>query len=312
MSPIYRTRPITPTVIRHAETPALHEMMVKECENLENVYDQLRQSPLNNNLYHLEDLYFVIDGFEGNSLPSQITSRLDVFVAVRREEGLEIHRGLKFKMSPLLFFYSSFSIRREGMPVKQYTCGLKIKSREQTAGTLNSIQDRLVFKWETPGSMVFEIVEDIKVKEDLGEAVTGFPEGFRLGSNPMPERLMTAKYGIAGANHYSTTPVRDGTLCVLATEPENPYDDHAIRLFRWIPTTKGGIGKDYVHPLYKMGHIRRIDNHDLHEEMIKTGNHILFGKVENGNLSILGNLSALDKGPLGDFVLPFPLFNHIN
>ena len=291
-------------------TPYLYKILSKEYINLCNVYDQMEQSPLHNDLYKFEDVYFVVDGFNGTPLRQQLTSKMEVFLAMKRQAGLEIHRGLKFNMSPITLFYSYIHIPKTFTNIKWHfgTFGV-VSDRENLIKQLSSIEDKLIFRFYPEGKKTFELVKDITIAEDFGEAITKFPKSHRLVRKPLSKKILTARYGIADANHFSTLPVKDGTLCVLMVENDNPHDDHAILLLRWVPVLKSEIGNAYIHPLYKMAHIRPSDNHELFEEMVKTGNRILFGKVEGGTISILGNISALDKGPLADYVLPFSLFN---
>lgn len=305
-------RLIEPFRVTESNSPNLYEYSVKEYNNLSNVYKQIKQSPLNNDLYQLEDVYFVVDGFEGAPLSQQLTSKLEIFLAVKRQDGLEIHRGLKFNMSPISLFYTSAQIHRT---IKNRIRSLYIKfgiiytERERLIYKLSSISNKIIFHFIPKEELAFELVDNIDIAEDFGEAIDEFPKGYQLGEKKIAEQLLSMSYGIAGANHYSTTPIKDGTLCILMVENDNPYDDHAILLLRWVPVLKSEIWNAYVHPLYKMAHISRSDNHELYEEMIKTGNHILFGTVVDGRISILGNIKALDSKPLSDYILPFSLFN---
>lgn len=306
-------RLIEPFKVTYIDFPKLYAYIVKEYNNLSSIYDQIKQSPLNNDLYQLEDVYFVVDGFEGAPLSQQLTSKLEIFLAVKRQDGLEIHRGLKFNMSPISLFYTSAQIHRTIKDRRLFSFtkfGIIYTERERLIYKLSSISNRIVFHFLKPEEeMTFELEDNIDIVEDFGEAIYEFPKGYKLGKKKIAEKLLSVSYGIAGANHYSTTPVKDGTLCVLMVENDNQYDDHAILILRWVPVLKSEIGNAYVHPLYKMAHISRSDNHELYEEMIKTGNHILFGTVVHGRISILGNAKALDSQSLNDYILPFSLFN---
>ena len=287
-------------------SPTLYELLRKEVDNLNNVYNQIKQSPLHHELYRFEDVYFVADGFEGAPLRLQLVSKMELFLAVRRQAGLEVHRGLKFCISPVTLFYSSVRVGS-----RQVKLGI-VSERDDLIRQLSKMGDKLILRPSPKAGLTFEIDNNMKIAEDFGEAVTSFQDGLRLGCNPLSEKILTARYAIAGASHYSTMPVKDGTLCVLVTESDNPYDDHAILLLRWVPCMKSEFGNAYLHPLYKMAYISRCDNRDLHEEMVRTGNHILFGRVEKATVSILGNATALDKQPIADYVLPYSLFNSLN
>ena len=287
-------------------TPYLYKLLSEEYKKLRSVYFQIKRSPFNNDLYKYEDVYFVVDGFEGAPLQNQLTSKMEVFLAVKRQAGLEIHRSLKFNMSPISLFYSSIGYET-GLRKKEL--GVFCSCRDLLIEQLSKIKDRLILKFYPKDKITFELVDDMEIADDFGEAVTEFPENYQLARKKLPDQLLSARYSIAGANHYSTLPVKDGTLCVLVAETDNLYDDHAIRILRWVPVLKSEVGNTYVHPLYKMAFISRSDNHDLHEGMIKTGNFLLFGKVVDGRISILGNKKALDSEPLCDYALPFSLFN---
>lgn len=289
-------------------------------ENEYNVFSQfvfkILNSPSYSGLINESNLYFIADGFENSPVKELMFSKMEIFGAVKDAEGITILRGIKYTISPLLLIFNKRTYTVDN-PIEEVIASLLqqdiiifhpvISERRRSISSNGSTRQSSIQTTKRVSSI--EIDTTLSIKDDLGEPEIKFPDYVLLSKDSITEGLKVQELSIVGTPHYTTSPIQDGTLCVLVARKDNPYDDHAIQVFRWIPVRKEEYGSKYVHPLYKLGYIPRTENHDLHEAMVKSNNYILFALYQQQNLSIIGNLKNLEQEPYTDYVLPYSLFN---
>ena len=136
-----------------------------------------------------------------------------------------------------------------------------------------------------------------KIKDDIGIKFSKISDIESLALLDIPDEYLSRKYTLVGTQYYAPYTTLEKKYCVLFAELDNEYDNNAIKVLRWIPTQKtmladkdSGVvlqGGDYF---FQLGHIARSENSDLHAFMTKNRSRILFGKIEDNNISIIGGI----------------------
>jgi len=291
---------VDPIIVDKDRFSVLWNYLSEEYKSINEFVNQLLLSSCYKGLVDKSNLFFVADGFENRNFRSNLFEKIEIFGAINTDVGLIVLRGIKFSISPLLLAFSRSKQMKQEDSVEIVLKSILNVNRFIIKPNFSKLRD-----WV----LSLELVSGLSIIDDYGEPVYSFPEYIHLGSGLMADYLKTIDYSVVGTPHYTTKDIPNDTLCVLVARNDNMYDDHAVQVFRWIPTRKENFGEEYVHPLYRLGYIPRTQNRDLHETMFETNNQILFGLYKNDKLSIIGNLKDLEKEPYCWYVLPYSLFN---
>lgn len=112
----------------------------------------------------------------------------------------------------------------------------------------------------------------------------------------IPDELLQRKYKLVGEQFYApnTLLTSNNSIDVLLyAELNNKYDKFAIKVLRWVQGKFSCIGdEEFVHNelLCNLGYISREQNNKLHTFMIENNCRILFGKLIEKDITILGGL----------------------
>ena len=141
-----------------------------------------------------------------------------------------------------------------------------------------------------------------KIKDDIGIKFDKFSDVESLAIIDIPDEFLSRKFTLVGTRYYAPYTTLDNKYCVLFAELDNEYDNNAIKVLRWIPTKKTMLadkdsdivlqGGDYF---FQLGHIARSENSELHAFMTKNRSRILFGKIEENNISIIGGIKMFQS-----------------
>lgn len=141
-----------------------------------------------------------------------------------------------------------------------------------------------------------------KIKDDIGIKFDKFSDVESLALIDIPDEFLSRKFTLVGTRYYAPYTTLDNKYCVLFAELDNEYDNNAIKVLRWIPTKKtmladkdSGIVLQGGDCFFQLGHIARNENSDLHDFMIKYRSRILFGKIEENNISIIGGIKMFQS-----------------
>ncbi len=188
-----------------------------------------------------------------------------------------------------------------------------------------------------------------KIEDDLGLPVYDFPDVKILRRIEIPSTILNIRYPLVGKNHYAPYSTNKDCYCVLFAELDNQYDKKAIKVLRWIPTTKNKLIQEIKelktlktdlssnkvklkqskeglsnskgeneweedvqkrikiieskiskktaniesgNHFYELGYISRTYNPDLHTIMVNGDSRILFAKIENNFIKLIGGYES--------------------
>lgn len=155
------------------------------------------------------------------------------------------------------------------------------------------------------------LFQNIDFNDDIGKCFNGFSKSSHLLNDSISENLLKESYPLTGTAYYAPYSKKSGIYCVLYAQLDNPHDSNAVKVLRWFPGNKNVIDP-ISHSLYELGFIARDSNIELHNEMCRSGNSFLFGKIERSKVKIIGNAKEFSRsGKLGDYCLPYVLFKYI-
>ena len=223
-------------------------------------------------------------------------------VAVFIEEGVAtILRDITVWISPLLFI--------EYHP----SCGLpECSDLPASLDYFNNIKQPSFFSYTSKKSLspkryMFKQSDKAERIDDLGKCVTDFENMSILKSVRMPKDMQQTTYDIAGLKYYAPYSIND-IDCILFAQENNEHDENAIQIRRWFPIEKGkeDIKSPFMHT-YEYGYISRANNQELHSFMTKKDSRILFAKIYDKKVHIIGGLEAFKKELVNFYVPPFIL-----
>ena len=88
---------------------------------------------------------------------------------------------------------------------------------------------------------------------------------------------------------------------------DNEYDNNAIQIRRWFPVEKKIDNPEKPFFLtYEYGYVSKAENQELHSFMMKKS-RILFAKIYDKKIHVIGGLEAFKKELVNYYVPPFIL-----
>lgn len=221
-------------------------------------------------------------------------------VAVYLEEGTAtILRDITIHISPLLFVaYNS-------------SCGFnKCSDLPECLSWFQSLKlpSFIAFTYKkslSPKRYLFNISKTSSL-DDLGKSLFNFETMDSLKAIRMPKEFCDMAYGIAGVKYYAPYSAKN-IDCILFAQENNEYDENAIQIRRWFPINKkiNNQEKNFFHT-YEYGYISKTENQELHSYMMKKS-RILFAKIYDKKVHIIGGLEAFKKELVNYYVPPFIL-----
>lgn len=241
---------------------------------------------------------------------------LDCCLALYKNDKATILRDITFKISPTIF-----------LPKREDTgIGIDGKNTISSVVELFKYSQPLFLKFAEkrsyyPYILPFQVI-DPEIEDDLGKLFFDFEGLDSLKTTNVPKTLKDLSYTLVGVNHQTPYAKTNNTDCILFAETNNIYDSHAIKVLRWFPP----IRKMEYDPVLERfeptppipqhegirtyGYISRNENTSLHEFMINNS-RILFGKVTNEKIKILGGIEAFKDGELKDRYFPHCLLEFV-
>lgn len=138
--------------------------------------------------------------------------------------------------------------------------------------------------------------------DDIGKVFEPFHDIKELKVINVPENLLNINYTLVGKQYYAPYSSNKEIYCVLFASLNDEHDENAVKVLRWIPKMrynsdqerdkidkkKGGCSHGDI--FFELGYISRSENIELHQFMIGNSSRLLFGKVVNDKISLLGGI----------------------
>ncbi len=144
-----------------------------------------------------------------------------------------------------------------------------------------------------------------KATDDLGNIVASFPDIEFLKLLDLPSEFTDREYSLVGKQFYAPYSTDKEAYCVLYAQLDNQYDTNAIQVLRWLPEKKGtegdqllGIAPNGGDVFFELGHISRTENADLHSFMVENESRLLFGKIADNKIKIMGGVKFFQTNDL--------------
>lgn len=119
------------------------------------------------------------------------------------------------------------------------------------------------------------------------------------------------RFSLVGTPYYAPDTQTDDVYCLLFADPDNRFDNHAIKVLRYLPVPFGQLS-DSSNVFFELGYVARSDNFELHEYMMNKS-RLLWGHVDDGSIRILGGCEQfLCGGQLERYLLPAFIAKQIN
>lgn len=141
--------------------------------------------------------------------------------------------------------------------------------------------------------------------DDIGMPVNRFPDIEELKIADVPELFLKKNFSLVGEQFYAPYATSHDTYCVLFAELENEYDANAIKVLRWLPVNKEckvdqlmGLEPNGGDLFFEWGYISRTENSELHDFMVDKKSRLLFGKVADKKISIMGRVKTFKTSSL--------------
>ena len=164
------------------------------------------------------------------------------------------------------------------------------------------------------------------ITDDLGLVWNDMHKITSLSVCTIPSKYLI-DYDLVGIYHYAKYTKTEDLDCVLFAETDNPYDESAIKVLRWLPQARRAsrlydrYGQNilkldqarrasrlydrYVQNIlwldrrgnlfFQLGYIKRDQNSDLHNYMINNNCRILFARCSNSKINIKGGINILSE-----------------
>ena len=233
-------------------------------------------------------------------------------LAMCKDNKATILRDVTITISPTLFFPQ----------INDIGIGIEDKNSIESVIKLFKSSNRLFLKLGKrstdskgrPTMSKFQVVNPIIV-DDLGKLYFNFSSIDSLNKINLPESYKNTEYTLVGVSHETPYAKTDKADCILYAETDNEYDNNAIKVLRlFLPERKqkrdhifGTIEPTPPIPQHEgirtYGYISRQENSALHEYMLNNS-RILFGKVINSKINIIGGIEAFITGELKGYYFP--------
>ena len=144
------------------------------------------------------------------------------------------------------------------------------------------------------------------ITDDLGLVWNDMHKITSLSVCTIPSKYLI-DYDLVGIYHYAKYTKTEDLDCVLFAETDNPYDESAIKVLRWLPQARQAsrlydrYGQNILrldrrgNLFFQLGYIKRDQNSDLHNYMINNNCRILFARYSNSKINIKGGINILSE-----------------
>lgn len=217
-------------------------------------------------------------------------------IAYFNENVGTVLRDISLRISPILFVSYSPSCGISTCPdlpsVLSYFEGFPLNGVLEFASPSKS-----------PKRYIFNKSSTLESYDDLGICNLDFEDLNILSPVLIPSDLKERHFEAVGNYYRAPLSVSDFD-CILFAQRENAYDEKAIQIRRWFPVRRAE--HDYSslpHQCYDYGYISRDCNSELHSFMIDNDSRILFAKVLNKKVQIIGGIESFNN-ELSDFHVP--------
>lgn len=225
---------------------------------------------------------------------------VDFNVAIFLEEGKAmILRDITINISPLLFIaYNSSCGYHECSDLPaciNFLRNLKMPSYISFSAKKSLSPKRYLFN-----------IKQVSCTDDIGKRISNFETMEKLKAIRLPKEVSFTNYEISGVKFYAPYTIND-IDCILFAQENNEYDTNAIQIRRWFPIEKKDtkLGTPFFYT-YEYGYISRSNNQELHSFMMDNS-RILFGKIRDNKVHILGGIEVFKNELANYFVPPFIL-----
>lgn len=134
--------------------------------------------------------------------------------------------------------------------------------------------------------------------DDLGKPCLTFPDIGALKVMDIPTQLCDITYTLVGKQFYAPLTTADEYYCALYAQIDNEYDENAIQVLRWLPEERtksienSTCDENFGDLFFELGYIAKSENYELHRFMIENSNRILFGKIKDSQISLMGGINV--------------------
>lgn len=144
----------------------------------------------------------------------------------------------------------------------------------------------------------FSFSRTMSTIDDLGMPYYKFPDIKELSLHDVPNYITDKTFHLVGKQYYAPFTTNEMIHCVLFAQLDNPYDDKAIKILRWLPTLKEKNGLPRSLKItegdifFELGYISRTENEDLYTFMNQNDSRLLFATCVNDEIKIDGGVKS--------------------
>lgn len=146
---------------------------------------------------------------------------------------------------------------------------------------------------------------EISKLDDIGKPYFSFTDIKELAVIDLPLTLLSKHFTLVGTHRYAPFTTNTEIECILFAQLNYESDANAIKVLRWIPEEKGveldqilGIAPNGGDIFFELGYVSCQGNSDLYTYMIKNNSRILFGKIKDNLISIMGGVKIFQTNNL--------------
>jgi hypothetical protein len=213
-----------------------------------------------------------------------------------------IIRDIKVTISPLLFVsYDE-------------VCGINnLKTLPAVLDFFESIYKRdkptiLSFSAKrAPKRYVFGVHEANVELDDLGTTIYDFENLEKLEPIELPKAIKELEITAVGSPFHAPYTIHS-IDCILFAQNYNEHDVNAIQIRRWFPIAKQKKDHEYIiNGTFMYGYVPRTSNSELHLYMQQNNSRILFAKLIDKKIQILGGIEVFEKELINYYLPTFAL-----
>lgn len=134
------------------------------------------------------------------------------------------------------------------------------------------------------------------IRDDIGLPFYSYNDIQELRLKKFPQRLCSKEFTLRGKDYYAPFSTTEEAYCMLFAQTDNEYDSNAIKVCRWLPIDKQTRFDSILDDIYwgdcffEWGYISRDENEELHSLMMQNSSRLLFGKIKEDKISLLGGI----------------------
>lgn len=149
--------------------------------------------------------------------------------------------------------------------------------------------------------------------DDIGLPFYNFSDINQLAIKDIPLHFLNLQFTLKRKEFYAPYTTKREIHCILFAELDNPYDEKAIKVLRWLPMTREKWfdthlldNNDSADVFFELGYVSENENQELHDFMVSSSSRLLFGKVKDNIITIIGGIKMFFSKDLN---YPNCLFN---